>query len=614
MIKGLERRLNEAGKIKIGMKGEEVTTTNGKKMRLPVRLDHFVITTTEKGPDGDFVLDVDLMDDIKDSSSTLTDGKNNIVGIPIRLLYDDTELNFPTRLACYANGILECEGNGEKSRKRMDNFEREYSCPCAKYDDPAYTGFDKCKANGKLTCVIDAAGLFGQVHIFRTTSYNSITGIIGGIELIKTATSGKIAGLPLMLIVNNKTTVTPTGAATTIQVVSICYRGSMAELQQKCLSMVTENAQFLIGMKTLEDDARKMGVTKVVPDEDDHDFQAEFYPQTAENSVDADVLDVVIDESETIPSNTANGQTFVNSRDLLNDEQKKEAAQSQEKTKKTVEQLGLFYRLRNEPGKTEAGKLVRRLDKEMLVKFLIEAGTPDDMPAEGSKKPEYLEACDRIINSDDWENIVSAHKARIGFSHISIEQTKPEQTQEPVKEAVQQAVGIEVYETPAEEKKVRDPLWVINPFLIELSKIDKQPETVALIRKRFVDTVINGTLPIHELHVLAEKLLKADIEEKAAAKAEKAAEVTTKPQPEKKEDPKEGERNPYAWDNGPAILESQLKQIAGLKGMMGIKDPIEWSKLVGRYLDASGNPLPLAAKMTLDQADHFIKDLDKVPF
>jgi len=44
-VKGLTPQLAERGKIKIGMKGEEKTSSQGKKFLQPVKLDHFLICT-----------------------------------------------------------------------------------------------------------------------------------------------------------------------------------------------------------------------------------------------------------------------------------------------------------------------------------------------------------------------------------------------------------------------------------------------------------------------------------------------------------------------------------------------------------------------------------------
>ena len=57
MIKGIMPGLPEIGKIKIGMKGAVRTSKGGKDFQLPQRLDHFIVTTLERGEDGNFIRD-----------------------------------------------------------------------------------------------------------------------------------------------------------------------------------------------------------------------------------------------------------------------------------------------------------------------------------------------------------------------------------------------------------------------------------------------------------------------------------------------------------------------------------------------------------------------------
>ena len=58
---GLSVRFAEVGKIKVGGKGETRKSKEGKDYQLPVKYDHFVVTTTEKGKDGNFVIDSEIM-------------------------------------------------------------------------------------------------------------------------------------------------------------------------------------------------------------------------------------------------------------------------------------------------------------------------------------------------------------------------------------------------------------------------------------------------------------------------------------------------------------------------------------------------------------------------
>lgn len=49
MLRNLAPRLAERGKIKIGIKGAKVTSRSGNEFQPPQKLDHFVVTTLERG-------------------------------------------------------------------------------------------------------------------------------------------------------------------------------------------------------------------------------------------------------------------------------------------------------------------------------------------------------------------------------------------------------------------------------------------------------------------------------------------------------------------------------------------------------------------------------------
>ena len=182
MIKNLTPRLPEMGGIRTGTKGEEVVSGDGKKWRLPKRLSHYLITTPERDEKGTLILDTDLMESLKHSDKAIVDADGNLTGIPIRLLYNDISLNFPTRYACYTGNKCVCSGDGEKAKTRDG---REVKCPC-KQLEPTYEGKDKCRANGRLTCIIDGASMFGGCYVLRTTSINTVKQILGSLLLYHT--------------------------------------------------------------------------------------------------------------------------------------------------------------------------------------------------------------------------------------------------------------------------------------------------------------------------------------------------------------------------------------------------------------------------------------------
>lgn len=294
MIKNLVATLPEHGKIKAGTKGEDAVSSEGKKFRLPKKLDHYIITTTERDDEGNLILDTWLMDTIKESGQAITDSDGNLTGIPIRLLYNSIDLNFATRYAAYVGGKCVCSGDGETAQTRDG---RTKNCPCEQLDS-LYKGKDKCKCNGKLTCIIEGNSMVGACHVLRTTSINTVKSILGSLAFIKTAAGGMLAFLPLHLILKPKTVTIPTtGQLTTVYVSSVVFRGSILELQQQALGMAKEKAQYLIEMDSVEESARELLEQSVESEQEQLEIQQEFYPDAIE--VPAEQKEPPVEEEKT---------------------------------------------------------------------------------------------------------------------------------------------------------------------------------------------------------------------------------------------------------------------------------------------------------------------------
>ncbi len=275
MVKNLMPGLVERGKIKIGMKGEwRESQSSGKKFQLPTKLNHFVITTMERGADNNFNRDEVLHQALGEKP----------VSIPIRLLYDAIELNFQTRYSCYRGTTLLCFGNGEKGNPMKDTAGTRGECPCpCNHQDPKYTGADKCKINGTLSVMIDQAGSVGGVWKFRTTSYNSVVGILSSLVLIKRISGGALAGIPLDLTIQPKTVANPLdGKMQTIYVVGIEFRGSVKQLQDAGYTIALEYKKHDLRIGHLEGEARRLlAVDAAAFNESPEDIEKEFYSPEA---------------------------------------------------------------------------------------------------------------------------------------------------------------------------------------------------------------------------------------------------------------------------------------------------------------------------------------------
>ncbi|KKN07236.1 hypothetical protein LCGC14_1069040, partial [marine sediment metagenome] len=266
MIKNLNPTLAERGKIKIGIKGESAKSARGNDYQLPKKLDHFRIVGMEKGADNNFIVDREI---------------HKLYGptpkeIAVRLLYDDIESNIATRYACYKGRQQWCTGDGERAvRIHPDGgLKEETKCPCER-QTPDYKGKDKCKMNGALSVIIDGVEVVGGVWKFRTTSYNTIMGVLGSLALIKKVTGGPLAGIPLRMKISPKTVVSPAdNKVQTVQVVSLEYKGSSESLQELGYQKALQQEKHNQRMGNIEQEVKR--ITATATDIVDEDVVDEF--------------------------------------------------------------------------------------------------------------------------------------------------------------------------------------------------------------------------------------------------------------------------------------------------------------------------------------------------
>jgi len=206
---------------------------------------------------------------------------DNCTEIPIRLLYNDIELNFPTFYAKYARSGIKIRGDGENwtvygvdadgkgTREEVfdPNNERGF------LDDP------DVKPHGILTVLVEGQNSVGGVFKFRTTSWNSINNILSSLALIKNM-CGMLTYIPLKLVLRKKE-VQPRDMSrkTWIPAVSIEFRGSIEELQTTAAEVMrlTTGAQRE-EMKQIEEAVREhLGEEESIDVQ--KDIASEFAPE-----------------------------------------------------------------------------------------------------------------------------------------------------------------------------------------------------------------------------------------------------------------------------------------------------------------------------------------------
>lgn len=273
MIKGIMPGLPEIGKIKIGMKGEMRTSRNKKEFQLPQKLDHFIITTLERGQDGNFLRDESVHQNLGQKPRS----------IPVSLLYDDPALNFQCRWACFTGTQLWCTGDGENAyRKQKDGSQLLRTCPCERNQPDFDADQYRCKPSGVLSVVLNDMAIVGGVYKFRTTSYNSVINLMSSLALIQRITGGVLAGIPLHMTVRPKTVIIPkTQKTMQVWIVGLEYRGSVENLAQIGFETAMDNAKRRVQIEDIETVAKQMiGTPAMLTEgESEQDIAEEFYPE-----------------------------------------------------------------------------------------------------------------------------------------------------------------------------------------------------------------------------------------------------------------------------------------------------------------------------------------------
>jgi len=191
MIKGLAITPPVLGRISIG----KVVERNGK--RLPEKDDQFTITSQVQTREGW------LLHPFDEGLRKAQGGK--IRSIPIRLLFNDPDLNFRAEYSLFDRdtGRPMCVGNGESCKRYTESGIQSLPCPSPEAC-PLARGM-ACKPYGRLNVAIgddDPLGTF----IFRTTGYNSIRTLAARMHYLQAISGNRLACLPLELRIRGKST------------------------------------------------------------------------------------------------------------------------------------------------------------------------------------------------------------------------------------------------------------------------------------------------------------------------------------------------------------------------------------------------------------------------
>jgi len=265
MLKGLAITPPVLGRISIG----KVIEKNGK--RLPEKDDQFTITSQVQGKEG-WLLHP-LNDELR------TDDEHKLRSIPIRLLFNEPELNFRADYTLFdrQSGRPLCVGNGETCKRSTP--EGMQSLPCPSPDACPLAKGGACKPYGRLNVLIGDEDPLGS-FVFRTTGFNSIRTLAARLHYFQAISGNRLACLPLELRLRGKSTRQSHG--TPIFYVDITIRTGMEMAQALSAAIDLDEQRQSAGFdQAALDEAARRGFANGAFEDNEEDASViveEFYP------------------------------------------------------------------------------------------------------------------------------------------------------------------------------------------------------------------------------------------------------------------------------------------------------------------------------------------------
>lgn len=258
----LRARPQELGKIKIGGKGPERTSSGGKTFRLPQKFDHFLVTTRHRGDDGNFERDEAI-------HANVGDEPRELVGV---LMYPIVEDNFHAEMVQYKGREKVWSCDGETATNLVTGKQGE--CPRAK------DGECRCKPYMRLTIQLWDAPVLGY-HVFRSTGWETTNNIQTALEEIYDR-FGTLFKAPVKLVLYPATVEYQEGnerKTSTAYMVGLTLAYSMEEVAERMVAakqlMTTTREQLRMLSSGVQQDLAERDVEEAA------DIAEEYFPEGA---------------------------------------------------------------------------------------------------------------------------------------------------------------------------------------------------------------------------------------------------------------------------------------------------------------------------------------------
>jgi hypothetical protein len=280
MIKGLAITPPVIGRICIGRLAQK----EGKWV--PEKDDSFTLTTQVQQKGGWLLHPLHQQHLPKQGGQTQGPENAKIRAIPVRVLFNDSDLNLRAEYSAFdrQTGRPLCVGNGEVAKRVGAQGMEEVSCPGP--ERCPYGGQQGCKLYGRLNLFVEGQGDELGSFIFRTTGYNSVRTLAARLHYFEAVSGGLTRYLPLTLRLRAKSTTQ--SYRTPVYYVDLTLRDELtlteAVSQARQKAMLDEEAGLTIGeMEAVARGLLRNGQFEDI-DEEVPLLLEEFYPQTEEVS------------------------------------------------------------------------------------------------------------------------------------------------------------------------------------------------------------------------------------------------------------------------------------------------------------------------------------------
>ncbi|TXT28134.1 MAG: hypothetical protein FD131_3267 [Rhodocyclaceae bacterium] len=166
---------------------------------LPVKDDHFTLTTLVQDRETRVWEEHPIQ-------QTHSKADEKLRAIPVRIAYNDVNLNLNNSYTAFdpKKGRVLCTGNGVRARRATEDGVEEIDCP--RPEACEYGQRQRCKNFSRAYFRVEGQEDELGTFILRTTSYNSLDRLGSRLNQLSGLTGGRIAGMPMMLVMTGKST------------------------------------------------------------------------------------------------------------------------------------------------------------------------------------------------------------------------------------------------------------------------------------------------------------------------------------------------------------------------------------------------------------------------